>query len=301
MTDLSAIQGPREIYDSREQLEKDVKESALRSGFAAVVLKSDKHYVTLGCSKHPRNSKGVNFTFGNASASQSSQRLKAVQVGSCAWMLKYNLRKDGLWHLAKKHLEHNHAMPVQGLHQARRLNAEELAKVHNLTKVGLPPRHIRSVLIQENPSTKAVIRDIYNARFLMRKEQMNGEKPITLLLKELQTDEWVFDFAKDGKNQLTHLFFAYKEAVEFTSTCHNVFLMDCTYKTNRFNMPLLNIVGLSPLFTTFNVAFCFMRGEKEDDYKWALERLKKIVSNSYVKAIITDRDLALGKTRFLIQ
>ena len=42
--------------------------------------------------------------------------------------------------------------------------------------------------------------------------------------------------------------------------------MDCTYKTNRFNMPLLSIIGITSLGTNFWVAFCFLRNEKEGDF-----------------------------------
>jgi hypothetical protein len=295
MADIVMFQEPQEKYESREKLEKEVKDNALRSGFAVVVLKSDKHYITLGCSKHPRQAKRVKTTTSNPIADEGTKRLKSIQVGACAWMLKGILRRDGFWYIIKKNLEHNHDLPVAGLHQNRRLNVAELAKVHTLTKVGLAPRHIQSVLMQENPSTKAVIRDIYNARFLMKGEYLNGGTSISVLMEELQSNDWVFDFVKDEKHRLSHLFFAYKEAVNYTTTCHNVFLMDCTYKTNKFQLPLFNIVGVSPHFTTFNVAFCFMRGEQEEDYTWALDKLKRMINNAPIKAIITDRDLALGE------
>ena len=42
--------------------------------------------------------------------------------------------------------------------------------------------------------------------------------------------------------------------------------MDCIYKTNRYYMPLLNIVGYTQLNSTFTASGCFMVGEKEEDY-----------------------------------
>lgn len=39
--------------------------------------------------------------------------------------------------------------------------------------------------------------------------------------------------------------------------------MDCTYKTKRFNMPLLNIIGFTATGDTFYVAFVFLKDEKQ--------------------------------------
>ncbi len=39
--------------------------------------------------------------------------------------------------------------------------------------------------------------------------------------------------------------------------------MDCTYKTKIINMPLLNIVGISWVYTAFNAAFAFLSSEEE--------------------------------------
>jgi hypothetical protein len=51
-------------------------------------------------------------------------------------------------------------------------------------------------------------------------------------------------------------------------------LLDCTYKTNRFNMPLLNICGVTGNNKTPQFALCFLSSEKEEDYQWALQQFK---------------------------
>lgn len=47
--------------------------------------------------------------------------------------------------------------------------------------------------------------------------------------------------------------------------------MDCTYKTNHFCMPLLNIVRCTSLNCTFFTAFIFIPRETEPDYISALK------------------------------
>ena len=46
-----------------------------------------------------------------------------------------------------------------------------------------------------------------------------------------------------------------------------VISMDCTYKTNRYGLPLLDIVGFSATGSTFYLRFVFMKDEKQDIYK----------------------------------
>jgi len=47
-------------------------------------------------------------------------------------------------------------------------------------------------------------------------------------------------------------------------------LMDCTYKTNKFRMPLLNIVFPTGLHTTIQLGLCFMYSETEKDYEYVM-------------------------------
>ncbi|XP_052198258.1 uncharacterized protein LOC127805543 [Diospyros lotus] len=70
--------------------------------------------------------------------------------------------------------------------------------------------------------------------------------------------------------------------------------MDCTYKTNRYKYPLLQIVGVTSTELTFPVAFAFMDHEYKDNYTWAMERLQSLMgSNIFSRVVVTDRELAL--------
>ena len=73
--------------------------------------------------------------------------------------------------------------------------------------------------------------------------------------------------------RLERIFFAHPEAVELWKQHPDVILMDCTYKTNRFRMPLLNICVVTGSKRTIQIALCFLSGEKEGSYQWAMECL----------------------------
>lgn len=54
----------------------------------------------------------------------------------------------------------------------------------------------------------------------------------------------------------------------------HVLMMDDTYSTNRYKIPLLEIVGVTSTNMTFCVAFVYMHREKEVNYPWALNCLR---------------------------
>ncbi|CCE34608.1 uncharacterized protein CPUR_08542 [Claviceps purpurea 20.1] len=78
--------------------------------------------------------------------------------------------------------------------------------------------------------------------------------------------------------------------------CYEVLLFDCTYKTNKFKMPLLNIVAASAMNSTIQVALCLMTSETQVDYEWALLQLRRLLCDARIplpNVVLTDKDVAL--------
>nr|XP_043620335.1 PKS-NRPS hybrid synthetase cheA-like [Erigeron canadensis] len=74
----------------------------------------------------------------------------------------------------------------------------------------------------------------------------------------------------------------------------DVLLIDATYNTNKFDMPLLEIVGVTSTSKTFSIAFVLLDRERTSNFIWALHCLKMCIGLSYTpRVIITDRDLGL--------
>lgn len=72
--------------------------------------------------------------------------------------------------------------------------------------------------------------------------------------------------------------------------------MDCTYKTNKYKLPLLVIVGHTSLGITFYVGFAFLAKEKKADCLWVLLALQGYLVEMNISSpnvIVTDRDLGL--------
>ena len=59
-------------------------------------------------------------------------------------------------------------------------------------------------------------------------------------------------FKFNSSNQLTHATFVSPYSLKLIQTGF-VLLFDCTYKTNRYKLPLLHVVGITPLNTSFTM------------------------------------------------
>ncbi|CAI9302098.1 unnamed protein product [Lactuca saligna] len=97
-------------------------------------------------------------------------------------------------------------------------------------------------------------------------------------------------------NELEDLFFIHPTSLKMWQAFPYVVLMDTTYKTNKYNLPFLEIVGVTSTNKTFSIVFAFMHNEKTSNYIWALTCLKLTINDSFCpRVIVTDRDLALIK------
>ena len=63
------------------------------------------------------------------------------------------------------------------------------------------------------------------------------------------------------KTQQKGLFFCHALSINLLKYYHHHLLLDCTYKTNKYKMPLLHIAGITGSNKTFILAFCFIAQE----------------------------------------
>ena len=69
--------------------------------------------------------------------------------------------------------------------------------------------------------------------------------------------------------------------------------MDCTYRTNKYRLPLLHILGCTNLQTFFSAGFCFLRNETQLDYYWAVTTFLHETRTPQPRVFISDYEDAL--------
>lgn len=78
-----------------------------------------------------------------------------------------------------------------------------------------------------------------------------------------------------------------------------VISIDYTYKTNRFGLPLLDIVGFAATGSSFFIGFAFLRDEKDDTYEVVLSCLADVYHSlglELPRTILTNKEDALINT-----
>ena len=67
-------------------------------------------------------------------------------------------------------------------------------------------------------------------------------------------------------------------------------IIDSTYKTNKYKLLLLEIIGVTSTEKTYSVGFAFLECEKKDSFQWDLEVCRSMLKDQedMPKVIVTD-------------
>ena len=104
---------------------------------------------------------------------------------------------------------------------------------------------------------------------------------------------------KNQKDELLRFSLMTKRMIKLANNFNDVIIIDTTHKSNRFNMPLLDIVVINNLGKTSTCFFSLLNDQRHESFCWALEQFKsKLTKNPSV--IFSDDEEALTQGIFLI-
>ncbi|KAL5133194.1 putative protein FAR1-RELATED SEQUENCE 10 [Glycine soja] len=169
---------------------------------------------------------------------------------------------------------HNHELvkTLVGHPYAGRLTDDEKNIIADMTKSNVKPRNILLTLKEHNANSCTTIKQIYNARSAYRSSIRGDDTEMQHLMRLLERDQYIHWHRLKDQDVVRDLFWCHPDAVKLCNTCHLVFFIDDTYKTNRYRLPLLDFVGMTPTEMTFSVGFAYLEGERVNNLVWALER-----------------------------
>lgn len=163
-------------------------------------------------------------------------------------------------------------------------------------RAGIAPASIFAALVSSGQGAGMIPKDIANARYTARRRDLASQTPMEAVLSRLTEAGFFHEYDLHGDTkELRYLFWAQPTMAKYYKLHPEVLILDCTYKTNSFNLPLLNIIAMSGMNTVVPVAQCWLPGEKEEDFIWALSRLRELQRRDAIdepNVIVTDRDLA---------
>ena len=215
----------------------------------------------------------------------------------------YRSKESSEWHINATYPYHNHDATAQqdlsGHSHAHHLTDSQKEEIASLATSSMPTRKIQTHLAMKASESgitfRSTNRDIQNVINKVKDAKLAGQSSINAFLDDLEKNNATLFLKKDAAGHVTHLFFTLPDTIEMTKTSHQILLLDSTYKTNHFSIPLLHVVGCSSTYKSFSSCFVFMRNEKTEDYLWAIQCMLKadIIPVDWSGVALTDSESAL--------
>ncbi|KAL2886392.1 mutator-like element transposase [Ceratocystis lukuohia] len=285
---------PEGTYESRQALIAAANAWAKPRGYAFVTRRSKK--TTTGRTKAVV---ACDRTQNLPDPSAIRKRRTSSRVTGCKFSVLAKESPDRhSWTLVhrpgKEYAQHNHppSDDPSGHPTHRALRKEDRSKISDLVAAGAPPRNIRTY-IYTTSDTLATAQDIRNEIKAVKQGLRQGQSSIQALIEQLTEEGFRYQVRVNSENHLTALFFAHPDSIAYLQENPDVLLLDCTYKTNQYAMPLLDMIGVDSSQKSFFIAFAFLSGETEDDYLWALQHLKSLYQQGLPSVVLTDRCQAI--------
>ncbi|KAI5673293.1 hypothetical protein M9H77_13657 [Catharanthus roseus] len=158
------------------------------------------------------------------------------------------------WQLFVHSERHNRKIAVysHGHAQSARLTEEQLQQTEQFRKNHVPPRNILRFFQEQDK--------IYNVVAKIKRDRMQGRNTVEEVLC-LSAERGYTVFYRNGEdnNVLSDIVVAHQTSIAMIRTWSYVLIMGTTYKTNKYNMPLLECVRMTPTGKNFTVATAFIR------------------------------------------
>nr|KAJ0208671.1 hypothetical protein LSAT_V11C400191360 [Lactuca sativa] len=279
------------VFTSRDELMEWVQNIAFSLGYVIVMRRSKAKngvvsYITLICDR------------GREYESKATIKNSGTKKINCNFQLVGSyIKQYGGWTFRVICDQHNHspAQYMEGHAFARRLKEHEKQLVADLTNLNVTPHDILSIIKERDENNVSTLKTIYNERLKLRSSWNYGKTPMQVLMEILNEKHFVTDFSVNSiSNELENLFFIHPRSLNIWKAFPHVLIIDATYKTNKYGMPFVQIVGTTSTNKTFSIAFAFIVNEKEENYNWVLTCLKSTLEKCmHPRVIVTDRELAL--------
>ncbi|XP_026384355.1 uncharacterized protein LOC113279932 [Papaver somniferum] len=174
---------------------------------------------------------------------------------------------------------HNHPPPTSlyGHPAYARLKPHQMDKVRKMK--GFRPLKILNEIRAEDKDNLSTISTINAAKATIKRTEWDGRFI-------MQQSEWLaetLNYAMQTKvgpdEKVTHIFLAHPRMVDLAQCFYQVLFIDCTYNTNKYNMPILNVVSHTSDKNSFTVCMvlcgkirnrglCLGVGTSEVDLPW---------------------------------
>lgn len=161
-----------------------------------------------------------------------------------------------------------------------------------MTKYHMAPQYIVPALKDKDPRNLTSVTQVYKTRATYNMSKRGSLTEMQMLLSLVCKKKYMC--LTRNMNVVADIFWTHPDSMKLLNMFHLVLIFYCTYKKNRCRLPLLEIVDVTSTKLTFSVGFAYLEHEREENFKWALEKLKELFSFEKLpyNVVMTDRELA---------
>ncbi|KEH18469.1 hypothetical protein MTR_8g020433 [Medicago truncatula] len=186
------------------------------------------------------------------------KKLKYATTGSrkcgCLFMVSgYQSRQTKEWGLNILNGVHNHAMEptLEGYILASRLKEDDKMIVRDLTKSKMLPRNILIHLKNKRPHSMTNVKQVYNERQQIWKANRGA---LQYIISKLDEHNYTYySRTQSESTTIEDIFWAHPTSVKLFNNFPTILVMNSTYKTNMYKMPMFEVVRVTLTDLTYSV------------------------------------------------
>ncbi|XP_074297904.1 uncharacterized protein LOC141628697 [Silene latifolia] len=136
-------------------------------------------------------------------------------------------------------------------------------------------RHAFTLRFPDQPAP--ILKQIYNENARLSAKDRDGRNSVQYMLHLADESNYLSEYmVEEEEKVLTHVWFAHPEGVEMLKAWPDFILIDSTYKTNKYDLILVQCVGVTPVVKSFLIGYALIKRESSDGYIWVLRRLESL-------------------------
>ena len=251
-----------------------------------------------------KNKMKLGFRTGEKVLVKEETRVSIIQCSKreklgCPFYLEFRTDKGSkIYKLESYWNIHNHGLDKYD--SAKSINKEILEKINELKSLAKSNGELTKA-INKNFKTNFHPQTIYHQINKLKEQEMGkmtqyAQFFIKMLEEDVQKYQGFYQ-AKYNGDQFEGCCYVSKRMKRLLEYFSGVLVIDASHKTNRFNLPFLDIAVINNYGQTCTVFFSLLADQKYESYEWSLLNFQKQLKNM-PDVVFSDDELALRKGKF---
>ena len=270
-------------FESRKSLSKQVNQWASKYKFSLAFSQRERYLLKEEC---------------KVSLLECSEKL-------CPFFLEFKtIEEDGLYILTNYWNSHNHKL--NKFNTTKDITEEIFDKIKQLKDSTKDIVKLTNLINKEFKLNFSEIVIRYQIKKIMEEEfgrpSEDAQRLLDLISKDATQRNHFYKKELGQDHQILNICFMTPRMRILANQYNDILIVDCTHKTNRFNLPLMDIVIIDQNGKTCTCFVALLKDQTKESFKWALEAFKSQLKSN-PRVIINDEEESLlsGNFFYIIQ